>query len=91
MEMSNGSPPAESGLKEQANMSPNQIGKEDDMQALERARSIHKSHMSTETSQGLPWACRGGEKATVPPLLRLGSSALVCVVILFQNKQILET
>lgn len=34
MEMSNGSPPAESGLKEQANMSPNQIGKEDDMQAL---------------------------------------------------------
>lgn len=78
------------GLKEQANMSPNQIGKEDDMQALERARSIHKSHVHrnfTGASVGLQrW-----EKATVPPLLRLGSGVLVCVVILFQNKQILET
>lgn len=40
--MSNGSPLAESELKEQAKLSPNQISKEDDMQALERAQSIHQ-------------------------------------------------
>lgn len=55
------------GWKEQANMSPNQIGKEDDMQALERARSIHKVPHVHRNFRGLPWACRGGEKATVPP------------------------
>ena len=73
MEMSNGSPPAESGLKEQANMSPNQISKEDDMQALERARSIHKSPMSTETSQGLPWGLQrwGESNCSSPPERRV--------------------
>ena len=87
METSNGSPPTESGLKEQANMSPSQISKADDMQALEREKSIHQVPHLYRNFTRLPWDLqKWGESNCCSPKVPIlsrnsGSSALVCVII----------
>ena len=88
METSNGSPPTESGLKEQANMSPSQISKANDMQALERAQSIHQVPHIYRNFTRLTWDLQKWRESNCcsPPKIPIlsrnsGSSALVCVVI----------